>query len=178
MPVSASDHEWLPPVFKITFKVPNMIHKACNDLLKWLNEWLQSYSVCLYFYILHVFLKPVSPLLGVVWAFPVFTVMNRITKGIFFDFLLDCFHGIFLFLKWCYQWKGTISFKVLIIHCWFSRRIGPMKSVINRGTQSPSPWGFTAFTLSSVGLKRNLHIIKSSHFSEVTIYYVHTLLRR
>ena len=110
MPVSASDHEWLPPVFKITFKVPNMIHKACNDLLKWLNEWLQSYSVCLYFYILHVFLKPVSPLLGVVWAFPVFTVMNRITKGIFFDFLLDCFHGIFLFLKWCYQVRLVLKF--------------------------------------------------------------------
>lgn len=105
--------------------------------------------------------------------------MNRITKGIFFDFLLDCFHGIFLFLKRCYQWKGTISFKVLIIYCWFSRRIGPMQSAIDRGTQSPSLWGFTVFTfLSSVGLKRNLHIIKSWHFSEATIYYVHILLRR
>lgn len=100
--------------------------------------------------------------------------MNRISKGIFFDSLLDCLHGNFLFLKQCYQWKGMI--KVLIVHCLFSRRIGPMQSVIDRATQSPSPWGFTTFTfLSSVGLKRNLHIIKNWHFSEVTICYVHIL---
>ena len=40
-----------------------------------------------------------SLLLGVAWAFPVFTIINRIAKGIFFVPLLDCFKSFKYFPK-------------------------------------------------------------------------------
>lgn len=60
-----------------------------------------------------------------------------------------------------------ISFKVLITHCLFSRRLGPMRTAIDKGIQSLS-WGFITSSFSRlIHLKWNF---------QVMIDYVHTLI--
>lgn len=124
------------------------------------------------FYILQVYSARL--ILGVAWAFPLFTIINRMAKGIFFHLSIGLFSwGIFL--KWHYQWKGVI--KVLFIHCLFSRRLGPTHSVIYNTTQSLSHRGFTMFNFLSLGLKENLNIAKIC-ISQVMICYVRILVWR